>query len=78
MAVAKNSKVSTAKKGTKSVAVAAAATVPEAKIVESPARISRRSAPAKTAAASPSPSPSRVKTLKKKSKFDFLFVIVLF
>ena len=55
MAVTKNSKKSTK-------------TVEEASVVESPTRISRRSAPSQTAKkASPSPSPAP-KTLKKKSK----------
>lgn len=72
MVFTKNStKVSTAKKGAKAVAE-----VPEAKIAESPTRISRRNAPAKTVASSPSPSPSRIKTLKKKSKLIFIGVFV--
>ena len=63
MAVAKNSKVPTAKKGSAKTAAAS-----EVKIVESPPRVSRRNAPVKTAVASPSPSPSRLKSSKKKSK----------
>lgn len=65
MAVTKNSKASTVKKSAKSAPAAATTANAESPVVESSTRVSRRSAPAKTAVkASPSPSPAPA---KKKS-----------